>query len=101
MTDVVKQSGNPSGPGKGDGRASWAQILTKSIPANKNILEVILEKDERGPFVVNHDECVKLLGKLGIDTRPGSQMEEIQICPNGRGTILVTLKKEVAIERFC
>lgn len=39
--------------------------------------------------------------KVGIDTRPGFQVEEIQICPNGRGIIFITLKKEVPLEQFC
>ena len=84
-------------------RATWAQVLSKSFPVqwNKNVLEVVLEKDEKGPFIVNHEECAKLLRKLGIDTRPGAQIEEIQICPNGRGLILITLKKDVAIGNFC
>ena len=93
----------PPGPNAGSGSSSsWAQIISKSMPAdNKNVLEIILQKDEKGPFLVNQEECVKLLRKLGIDTRPGYQMEEIQVCPNGRGSILVTFKKEVPIESFC
>ena len=39
--------------------------------------------------------------KLGIDPRPGVHVEGAQICPNGRGVILITLKDDVAIEKFC
>ena len=28
-------------------------------------------------------------------------MEAVQICPNGRGVILITLKQGVPIEKFC
>ena len=33
--------------------------------------------------------------------RPGYQIEGVQICPNGRGVIFITLKKEVDISKFC
>ena len=84
-------------------RTSWAQVLSRNCPVkwNKNVLEVVLEKDGKGPFLVSHEECAKLLSKLGIDTRLGGQIEEIQICPNGRGLILITLKKDVVIGNFC
>jgi len=52
-----------------------------------------LVKDEKGPFVVNHEECARLLRKLKIDARPGFHVEEIQICPNGRGVIYITFKE--------
>ena len=78
-------------------------MLESSLPSswNKNILEVILEKDERGAFNVSDAECSNLLKKLGIDSRPGVQLEQIQICPNGRGVIIVTLKQGIEVTRFC
>ena len=39
--------------------------------------------------------------KLGIDPKPGVHVESVQICPNGRGVLLITLRKEIPIEHFC
>ena len=79
---------------------SWAKRVGISR-LNKNILEVILEKDTGGAFVVNDSDCATLLRKLGLDLRPGVHMEGVQVCPNGRGIILVTLKDDVRPENFC
>ena len=48
-------------------KESWASVLGRSAyPAqNKNVLEVILEKDTRGAFVVSDIECARLINKLG------------------------------------
>ena len=82
---------------------SWAEMLGSTIPSslNKNILEVVLEKDERGAFYVSQEDCSRLLRKLGLDQRPGVQVEEVQICPSGRGVILITLKDGVNVDNFC
>ena len=82
---------------------SWASILGQSLAPslNKNVLEVTLEKDSRGGFTVSDLECSNLLRRLGLDQRPGVHLEEVQVCPNGRGGIFITLKKEVDIGRFC
>ena len=101
-----EEGGGPGGGGqrvnKGGGK-SWTDLFSSSLQSawNKNVLEVILEKDERGSFNVKEEDCARLMRKLGIDSRPGAHVESIQICPNGRGVILITLKKEVQIERFC
>ena len=106
------QAGGPAGigadrAGAGDRRSqqrgSWAEMLTRNLPSKllKNVLEIVLEKDERGSFNVNHLDCVKVMRKIGIDSRPGVHVEEIQICPNGRGVILITFKKDVPLEQFC
>lgn len=89
--------------GAGKGRRSWAQLLGSSLPSsmNKNILEVVLEKDDRGAFVVSDDDCARLIRKLGLDQRPGVQVEGVQICPSGRGVILITLKDTVKVENYC
>ena len=85
-----------------DRESSWAQRFGNSVAQmNKNILEVILEKDERGAFSVSDVDCARLLTKLGLDLRPGLQVEGVQLCPNGRGVILITLKDNVCIENFC
>ena len=91
--------GRPSGKGKG----SWAEMLSSTLPTcwKKNILEVILEKDDRGPFIVSHSDRARMIQKIGLDMRPGIHVETIQICPNGRGIVLITLRKEVAIENYC
>ena len=82
---------------------SWAERLGSSLPSrvNRNILEVVLEKDERGAFIVKEEECARLMQKIGLDLRPGAQVEEVQICPSGRGVILITLRDNVKIEDFC
>ena len=77
--------------------------MGSSLPTslNKNILEVVLDKDERGAFMVSEDDVARLLRKLGLDPRPGVQVEGVQICPTGRGVILITLKHDVRVENFC
>ena len=83
-------------------KRSWADVLGSSLPTswNKNILEVILEKDVRGPFSVTEDECAKVLKKIGLDLVSGGQVDAVQICPSGRGVILVTLKNHVQLDKF-
>ena len=80
-----------------------AYLLGNSSPLSwdKNILEVVLQKDSRGSFNVGDEDCARLIKKLGLDPRPGIHVEAIQICPNGRGVILITLRKEVPADRFC
>ena len=89
--------------GGGGGRKSWAELLGSSLPSsqNKNILEVCLDKDERGAFVVSDTDCARMMRKLGLDPHPGIHVEGVQICPNGRGVILLTLKENVQAENFC
>ena len=84
-------------------RESWAQRIGNSAYAriNKNIIEVILEKDNAGAFLVSDSDCARLLTKLGLDLRPGIHIEGVQVCPNGRGVIIVTLKDNVNPENFC
>ena len=66
----MAQNSGGGGQPPGNGNKSWADILGSKLPPtwNKNILEVILEKDERGPFVISEVDCAKLLGKVGLDT---------------------------------
>ena len=73
---------------------TWAEKLGSSLPTslNKNILEVVLEKDDRGAFVVSENDCARLMRKIGLDPHPGVHVEGVQICPTGRGVILITLK---------
>ena len=102
------EAGGGNGPG-GETQSAWrrgksfAEVLGSNLPTNltKNILEVVLEKDEKGAFMVSDEDCARLLRKLGLDTRPGVQVEGVQICPTGRGVILITLKKNVRVEDFC
>ena len=65
------------------------------------ILEVVLEKDAKGAFMVTENDCAVLMGKLGLDLRPGVHVEGVQLCPNGRGVILITLKDGVKVDSFC
>ena len=95
----------PGGDSREQGKTgmSWAQLLGSTIPTsmNKNILEVVLEKDYRGAFAVSEEECARLIKKIGIDQLPGGHLDGVQICPNGRGVIYMTLKENVKIENFC
>ena len=82
---------------------TWAAVLGRTLAPglNKNVLEVVLEKDSRGSFNVKENECANLLRKLGLDPRPGVHVVGAQICPQGRGLIYITLKEEVELSRFC
>ena len=84
-------------------RASWAEMLGSTLPSgwNKNILEIVLEKDQRGAFIVSDHDCARVMQKLGLDQRPGVHVESVQICPNGRGVILITLQPNVPVANFC
>ena len=55
------EGGSGGGDGNGRGGKSWAQLLGNSLPTrlNKNVLEVVLEKDARGPFVVSEEDCAR------------------------------------------
>ena len=64
---------------------------------NKNVLEIVLDKDQRGSFNVSDHDCARVMRKIGLDARPGVHAEAVQICPNGRGVILITLKPEVPV----
>ena len=48
---------------------SWAQHLGSTIysSSNKNILEVVLEKDFRGPFQVSDEDVARLMRKLVLN----------------------------------
>ena len=87
-------------------RKSFASVLGSNIPVrdNKNVLEIVLEKDSKGAFNVTEAECAHLMNKLGLDQRPGIHVEEVQICPQGRGVIFIravvvkpAVKREVVV----
>ena len=92
-----------SGSASSTVKKSWSSVLGASLPKrdNNNVLEVSLQKDTRGAFYVNESECFNMMRKLGLDPRPGIHVEGVQICPQGRGVIYITLMKEVNIDRFC
>ena len=83
-------------------RETFAAVLGKSLapPPNKNVLEAILQKDIRGSFAVTESECAKFLTKLGINL-VSSGVEAVQICPNERGIIFITMKETVDISKYC
>ena len=85
------------------GGTTWASLLGANLPTrnDKNVMEIILEKDVKGNFSASDQEVAKLLQKLGADLRPGVHIEGVQICPMGRNVIQVTLNKNVEIEKFC
>ena len=73
---------------------SWASVLGGGLPSrvDNNVLEVILEKDVRDYLIVKESECAHIMGKLGLDPRPDIHVEGVQICPQGRGVIYITLQ---------
>ena len=72
----------PRGEGgtRGGGK-SWAELLGSSLPPslNKNVLEVLFEKEQKGFFQVNEIDCARMLKKLGLDPLHGApvQLEEV------------------------
>ena len=84
-------------------KESWALVTERSIASsvNRNVLEKVLEKDSRGSFSVSETECARFLTKVGLDTRYGNHVEGVQICPNGRWVIYITLQKDLDINKFC
>lgn len=99
----TRSNDNAPQGGAGAVKKSWASVLGGSLPRrdNKNVMEITLEKDNRGSFAVTESDCANLIRRLGLDQRPGVHVESVQICPQGRGVIFITLKKEVDIARFC
>ena len=83
--------------------SSWASLLGGNLPTryDKKVMEIVLEKDERGSFNASDEEVAKVLVKLGADLRPGVHVESVQICPMGKNIIQVTLNKNVDMARFC
>ena len=55
-----------------EAKKSWAAVLGQGLPQreDRNVLEVVLEKDHKAPFTVTDSECFNLMGKLGLDQRP-------------------------------
>ena len=83
-------------------KETFASVLERSIvpSLNRNVLEVILEKDLKGSFIVTESECAKFLSKLGLNLSSG-HVEAVQICPNGRGVLYITLKENIEISNYC
>ena len=79
---------------------SWASLAEKGNlrRLDKNVMEILLEKDVKGMFEVNDSEVAKLLQKLGVSLV--NDVEMVQICPLGRNTIQVTLKNSVSMSKF-
>ena len=79
---------------------SWASHAEKGNlrRVDKNVMEILLEKDVKGMFDVNDSEVAKLLQRLGVSLQ--NEVEMVQICPLGRNTIQVTLKNSVPMESF-
>ena len=52
---------------KGEVKKSWAAVLGQGLPQreDRNVLEVVLEKEIRGPFLVTEAKCFNLMKKLG------------------------------------
>ena len=75
-------------------------MLWSTLPPswNKNVLELVLEKDERGPFNISENDCARVMSRIGVDLK--NHVEAVQICPNGRGVIYVTLKGSISMENF-
>ena len=80
--------------------ATWSSLAAKGClkRLNKNVMEIILEKDAKGMFNASDTETAKVLQKLGVDVL--SQVEMVQICPLGKNIIQVTLKDGIDIDKF-
>ena len=76
---------------------SWAAVLGRSVMKSNdmNVLEVVLQKDTKGSFIVSESDCANLIRRIGLDTRPNVHVVGVQICPNGKGVIYLTLKENV------
>ena len=102
--DRVAHPVSGAGVARGDQQhVTWAQRLGSSIPTrlNRNVLEIVLDKDEKGAFHVGDGDCLRVMKKIGLDTNPGVNVEAIQICPNGKGIILITLKDGLPLDPYC
>ena len=79
---------------------SWSSLAAKGCvkKLDKNVMEIILEKDVKGAFNATDTEAAKVLQKLGVDV--SNQVEMVQICPLGKNIIQVTLKEGVNMDRF-
>ena len=88
---IMATGGNTEQGLAATGSRSYAALLSSNLPSawNKIVLEIVLEKDFKGPFNVSESDCARVISKLGLDSRPGVQVEAIQICPNGRGSLLI------------
>ena len=97
-------TGQPPPPSiHGDVGKSWASVLSRGLTpsCDNNVLEVVLDKESKGAFSVSDIDCCNLIRRLGLDQRPGVQVQGVQICPNGRGVIYITLRKEIEIGKYC
>ena len=58
---------------------SWADVVGSKLTSGwkKNILEIFLEKDQKGAFIVNDIDCARVVRKIGLDMRPGVQVESV------------------------
>ena len=83
------------------GSPSWASMAGESLSKNdKNVMDIVLEKDSKGAFGLTDVEVAHVLQKLGAVLRPGVHIEGIQICPMGKNVIQVTMKKGVDIDHY-
>ena len=76
QTQSVASPANATSSGQ-HGPGTWAAVLGRTLAPglNKNVLEVVLEKDARGSFTVGEIECVNLIRRLGLDSRPEVHVE--------------------------
>ena len=93
VQEVDKMAQSSDGP-------TWASLAEKGSlqRLNKNVIEIVLEKDSRGAFSASDNETSRVLQKLGMDIQTHAEM--VQICPLGRNIIQVTLKQDVDMSRF-
>ena len=72
--------------------ASWASLASKGSlkRLDKNVMEVFLEKDDKGGFNTSENDTARLLQKLSVDL--GFHCERVQICPLERNIIQVEVR---------
>ena len=63
QTQSVASPANATSSGQ-HGPGTWAAVLGRTLGLNKNVLEVVLEKDARGSFTVGEIECANLIRRL-------------------------------------
>ena len=85
------------GPGKGSPTYSNITSINTSVRDSKNILEVMLEKQEGSRFTLSQEETESLLRRLNIDS---SHLLGVSACPEIRAVVLISVHPSGDFTRF-